>query len=312
MSTVDLSHIGKAKSGGRPPLEEPLIVVALAKAWMAEYETAGHTQKPMSIADRKYRASWTTSCDRQMYYLITSTELSEPMTVADYWRFGMGSMVHDALEKSIASLFPDAECEVAVDLRPIGLDGAATVDIIVTIDGRKIVVEVKSINGYGFKMAVTSFRSPPEGPRYSAVVQGALAALAADADELRVGYLSLENLSPSMALDYADEEGIGRFAAEWAFGRDEFEPVARHHVARVNRIFALAEDGILPTRQLHDPFAYPAGAVIEDPMRKMWVVRNAKGKATQTGTCWECDYCSFRTKCIDDKAGGATSTSQVF
>jgi ethanolamine utilization protein EutP (predicted NTPase) len=221
-------------------------------------------------------------------------------------------MVHEYLQTEFTALFPNKTItvEAKTDLASIGLDGSATVDIVIEPDSddqRTIVVEVKTINGFGFKKAATSFKGPPTGPRWGAIVQGALSAAARNAD-LIIVYVSLENLSPAMALSYGDGTTLGQFAAEWHIDASTAADIAAAEVARINHVLTMADADILPPRTIHDP-ELPAGATVVDPARKTWHVRNATS-LLGTGTTWMCDYCDYRSKCIEDGEGGAPTTEE--
>lgn len=308
---ADHSNLPLRTSGAdRSPVKRPVVVPVLAQKWfdtMSDKDTA----RPMAVADRRFRASWAGKrCDRSLAYALTGKPESEPNTLADYWRFGLGTMVHEYLQQAFTDLFPNVQVEVPVDLEPIGLNGAATVDMVIPPQAkgdRATVVEIKTINGFGFKKSATAFKGPAEGPRWSAVVQGALAATALEAD-LIVAYLSLENLSPSMALSYGDGSTVGQFAAEWHYTFEQCAQIAVGEVARVNRVMYMVDDGIVPPRAIHDPDV-DAGGVVFDPAKGSWsVVTN--GAITGTGRTWMCDYCSHRSACIADGEGGSPSTQE--
>lgn len=291
----------------RSPVKNPIVVPVLAEKWLAKYQADNELEKPKAIADRRFRASWASKrCDRSLGYALTDTPVSEPLTLADYWRFGLGTMVHEYVQEAFTDLFPGVRSEVAVDLKEIGLDGAATVDMVLpaaTPADRPIVVEIKTINGFGFKKAATAFKGPAEGPRWSAIVQGALAAAALGAD-LIVAYLSLENLSPNIALSYGDGTTVGHFAAEWHYRYEQAHEIATAEVLRINRVLNMVDSDILPPRALHDP-EVRSGATVFDPSRGSWSVVN-NGTIVDSGRTWMCDYCSHREQCIKDGEGGAS------
>lgn len=302
----DLSELSAvSRTGGVPPVANPVVVPVLAERWFAKYRDDGQTEKSKAIPQRRFRASWAAKrCDRSLHYALTDVAASDPATLADYWRFGLGTMVHEYLQDTFVDLFPDTDVEVPVDLLPIGIDGSATVDMVINRGSQRTVVEIKTINGFGFKKAATAFKGPAEGPRWSAVVQGALAAHALDAD-LIVAYLSLENLSPSIALSYGDGTTVGQFAAEWHFSREQVREIAEAEVVRINQVMEFADVGVLPPRALHDP-EVEEGATVADPMKGSWLVR-AGDVVLGTGRTWMCDYCDHRQQCVADGEGGSIS-----
>ena len=304
----DLSSLPyPSRRDGMPPVSKPIVVPLLAQRWFEQYVADGQLHRAKAMPERRFRASWASKrCDRSLQSALNDVEPSNPSTLADYWRFGLGTLVHNGLESVIHTLFEHAECEVAIDLAPIGLDGSATVDIVIpaTDDTRTTVIEVKTINGFGFKKSATSFKGPPEGPRWGAIVQGALAAAALDAD-LIIAYLSLESMSPSLDLAYGNGTDVGRFAAEWHIDAEQAKAIAMAEVARITRVLALTDAGVLAPREIHDPEVQPGGVVF-DPKRGAWQVLDS-GNVVGTGTTWMCDYCDHRDRCIADGPGGQTT-----
>lgn len=300
----DLSDLQvSSRTEGKPPVSQPVVVPVLAQRWFEKYQSENDLALGKAIPERWFRASWAAKrCDRSLHYALTETVATEPATMADYWRFGLGTMVHEYLQDTFVDLFPNTEVEVPVDLAPIGLNGSATVDMIIQSDVGRTVVEIKTINGFGFKKSATAFKGPAEGPRWSAVVQGSLAAAALDAN-LIVAYLSLENLSPSIALSYGDGTTVGQFAAEWHFDAETCARIAADEVARVNRVMDMTSAEILPPRAVHDPEVQP-GATVVDPMKGSWMVRDGD-MVVATGRTWMCDYCDHRSQCVADGVGGS-------
>lgn len=283
----DLSALPSATGPeGRAPDPSPRFVTALAQAW---YDSQDRSDRERAVPGTRFRASWAGKCSRDLWWSLRDEPLSDPPTIADVWRMELGKLVHEGLDEAITAAFPGAEVEVKVDLRPT-FDGSATVDVLLQTDSKLTLLELKTINGFGFKMAATSFKGPPEGPRDNAVIQAALAAEALGADELVVGYLSLENLSPSMAPTYGDGSDIGRFAAEWTYLPAEYLPIAAQERKRVEWVFDQDE--------VPDAFVYVDGRTVKlsPPGSGQWVVE-AGGQITDTGKTWHCDYCWNRTKC---------------
>lgn len=295
-----------------PPVPTPEILGPLLHGWFDQYLADGNATRAKAIPGTMFRASWAGArCDRALYYRMSDTPESEPLTIADAWRFNLGNAVHLYLQEMLPTLFPHSDVEVPVDLRPLGVDGSATVDIVTYTDDSRssvdAVVEIKSINGFGFKKCATNFRGPATGPKHNAVVQGSLAAAALQARRLIVVYVSLENLSPNQALTYLNvDDDIGKFAAEWHYTADEVAALAAAEVARVNRVarYLTHADGVLPPRALHDP-EVPTGAIITDPAHQSgaWQVTDATS-VIDAGTTWHCGYCNFRSRCLTDGPGG--------
>lgn len=296
------------RNEGNPPSPNPKFVTQLAEAWYADLvSNNGHGHDldlTRAIPEAgPYRGSYASKrCDRDLYYALSGVEQSDPPGVADQWRFAIGHMVHDGIQK-VMNRVHDGKVLVEndVDLNPAGIPGSAHADLIVLDDdGAEVcVVEYKTINGFGFKMAATTFKGPPEGPRSGHALQAAMVAVARGVPYFAVGYFSLENLSPSMAADFANGE-IGRFTAEWRYKTDDWVGEVNREAQRVARILDDIDQGRMSPRRLDDP-EYPENAIVEEPDRKgRWTATTDDGIVVGTGTAWMCDYCSFRTRCIED------------
>lgn len=303
-----------AASAGNPPDSSPRFVTALADRWYKDYVDGGNEDRSFAVPGTRWRASWAAGCARKVAYSIDHadarrqgdddrvvlTKPSNPPTVADLWRMNLGTMVHTALEEIFPAAFPGADIELAVDLRP-EVDGSATSDIVVRQpDGKVIVVELKTKNGFGYKLATTNFKGPPDGPSYNHKVQAAVLAHALGADELVVGYLAMECISPGLA-DGMGLGDVGRFAAEWTYPKEVFTPWALQEHKRVGRIISVVDsDGPSEVPRAVDDDEVPREARIVDPSKGAWEVRDADGVVTQVGRTWFCSYCSYQDRCCVD------------
>lgn len=294
---------GKAEVHDEPPAKDPKFAGLLAAAWAAEYieSEARSTAAPCRI-----RHSDAGKCSRAISYQLLGEPVSEPLTLADHYRFNMGTLVHDQYQAVITALFPDALIENVVTFGQPDAQGrvlsAGHGDVCVTLsdDGVRYSVELKTINGFGFQKAI-GLKGAAEGPRSGAKIQAALNALGSDADVMVIVYLSLDVIGAGPAQKAGLKEWE-RFSAEWRYERDEFEPIALAEIERFNEIVLLADSDILAERYLPDP-DIPEGARITNPTKGTWTVE-VDGRLWDTGTTWQCNYCAFQTKCADDAAVG--------
>lgn len=288
------------RENGNTPARNNFVAEALAQAWFDDYLARGEDSLELAIPEAgPYRASFASArCDRALWYKLNHVEESNPMTIADAWRFGIGTMVHEGIQPAVNAIFPDAEHEVDVDLRTIGLPGSAHADHVIVHEGVKTLVEYKSIGGFQFKIMATTFKGAATGPRFGAVVQAAIIAKALGAERIVIAYLSLENIGAGMAETFSDSEA-GRFAAEWHYTVAEMDDLIEYEVERVNEII---ETKVAPPRRLHDP-EYPGGAIIQAPLkdRAPWTLAE-EGIVLDSGTTWMCGYCNFRDTCKEDGA----------
>jgi len=270
-----------------------LVVHRIAEAW------AEGNEAPSQPDETKWRGSWAGMCARKIAYMVADVPETNPSSTADIWRMGLGSVVHELLQPAIEQWIGsdttlNAEEEVNVVL---GEHGHGHVDLVLeTDDGKTVVVELKTINGFGYKMAIEK----GEGPRHSAVLQGSMYARALNADYLVLAYLSLENIAPGRAEKFGLDD-IGRFAAEWHLTPDEFFPLAEQEMERIEGI-ALATEAegpqSIPRRFSHSDPDVPFPAEIDDPSKGLWV------EGTSYGKVWQCNYCNHQDQCVQDKANG--------
>lgn len=295
-----LADTPRGASGGNKPDEHPRFVTAVANAWHAEYLAEGKDKRAMA-SDTPFRGSDAGFCSMSLALTLLVRagfgEESNPDTLSGQWRMNLGVMIHSLMEKYLPLAFPGAQCEVV----GVTVEGEASfhADVLITLDdGTKILFELKSINGTGFKSATIGYRkdSPPEGPRSNAVLQAALAAEAFNCDEVVIGYLSMENIGDGIAKSNGLDD-IGKFAAEWTFTRDQFIELAENERARLRFINATVKAGRLPDRTLPD---LPDGAVITDPKSGSWSVTDPANplNVLDVGTTWQCGYCRHQDSCI--------------
>lgn len=289
------------------PSKQPFFAQAIGDAWYAQYKADGKDTLELAIPEAgPYRASYAGKrCDRQLYYALMGLPETNPSDLADAWRFELGHRVHDMAQEMVERCWPDGENEVNVDLNAIGIPGSAHVDTVITHEGHKTVVEIKSATGFSFKMATTTFSGPPEGPKFSAILQGAMAAKALGAERLVIVNFALENLSKSWAYG---EDPVTRFAGEWHFLVSDLEEAIAFEVARIEDILKMVALEEVPEPYVHDPGEVAQGklapgARITDPTKGLWIVEddepNAQGirEIVDTGKYWLCGYCEQRDRC---------------
>jgi len=210
----------------------------------------------------------------------------------------LGSLVHEVFQAAAEEALPNAQSEVKVDMRPFGLDSSGHIDLVSTEDGKITALEVKTVNGFASKLAVGG-QGPAQGPRSSAIVQAALNGLGINADEVRIILLFMENISPSVAKKIGFTKPWQKFCAEWVLTREEYEPIAKAEIVRMNGILEIVDRGELAPRSIPD---LPEGALITDPSKGSWTVEQ-DGMIIDAGQYWACDgYCAFKDQCLKDGA----------
>lgn len=275
---------------------KPLITHLLARKLWRDAQTP----KPTALGT-PLRYSSAYSCSRQQGYAAFEAEPTEPMDESGAWVTGLGTIVHEALQAAIKDLYHDAEFEV-----PSGteyLSGSCDALIpsywfgsVREAYGSHVVYELKTMGTYSFDKQVGWKRqrgewSYPEGPARKAIAQAGMNALGIEAgrDDVKkiywvvMGSLTFEALS-KMKADKMGVEDYQRFMGEWWIPREEWEPIAMEELKRMSDINESLTHGYLPERAARD-----------DGGRLIFLNPN--------GSDWQCQYCAFRTLCLQDGVG---------
>ena len=186
------------------------------------------------------------------------------------------------------------------------ISGSGSADMMIDyfgVDGllKRQIVELKTINGFGFKMSATGFKGPAQGPRLSHVQQAALCAHGLDADEMIICYLSMENVSPSLAGSYCDDPEFGRFTAQWSYDRADIERVVSTEKARIANVLSLTHVADSPASIARQVYSDSGVLVdISDPRSGAWMSVSSEGAVVDAGKTWTCGYCRYQDQCVKD------------
>jgi hypothetical protein len=295
---------------GWKPDRAPRFASVLAETWMRDRLAEG--PRPRAVSDKRFRHSDAGNCARAVAYAALDLPASNPMDIAGFWATGMGTLLHEQLQAALKSRYPGIEDEVVCIID--GFEGSGHADLAVGLtlgagpDAQhynpgqrvKVVVEVKTVGGYAYKLAVGE-RGQAKGPSWSYVVQGALNAKALGADELVIALLARDVISVQAAQRGGFDE-LTRFCAEWTLTREEYEPIAATEIERVSGILGLLDKGMLPRRTIPDP-ELPRRNLITDPARGTWVEVDGDGNMTDAGSTWHCAYCKWMDTCATTGPG---------
>lgn len=299
---------------GWAPDAEPRFVHLLAEKWHAENEEQG--PRPHAIDGTRFRHSDAGGCARKIAYKAAGLAPTNPMDITGSWNTRLGTMIHDAWQEALVERL--GEDAVGVEVTSQCFDeGSGSMDALISIDvgtfpGREgvhtISYELKTVGGYAMKSAIGKIRrgTPPEGPKRDHIIQGSLNALAHNADELIIGYLAKETLSAN----YDDVPDLGKFCAEWSLTREQFEPIARLEIERVEGILALLDRGELAARKVPGT----PGEIV-DPSTSRWEQHDSDGMVLDTGSVWNgsfcAGYCSHYSLCRQTEPGRIPVESAV-
>jgi len=253
------------------------------------------------------RYSSTFSCGRQQGYAAFNADPTEPMDEAGAWVTGLGTIVHEALQEAIGRRFPSAQFEVPSMIGDF-LSGSCdalidTYDVGTNYGGTHVLYELKTMGTYAFDKQVGWNRlrgtiNNPQGPAGKAVAQAGLNALGIEGEnpEIRIetlvmGSIGFEALSKNKA-DNLGIQGVNRFLAEFEVPRSEWEPLALEELERLKEFASIINRDYLPDRWAQD-----------DDNEFMTLDPN--------GRAWQCDYCAFKSVCMDDGPGLIKITSSA-
>lgn len=300
----DLSDLPAAGPDGLTPDPDPRFIGVLVEAWAEANDDA----KPTAHGT-PFRHSDAGKCARALSYAALGIAKSDPMDLTGVFNVTLGTKLHDEWQAALLARYPDAEIEVKV--RTVGADGSGHIDAVIRQsqgvepagDTAKVIAyELKTVGGFAFKAAVGAARkgTPAEGPKAAHLYQAALNGKAVDADEVVVGYLAKEAISVSAGARFGIVDPIQRISAEWTLTRDQYEPIAEMETTRVAAVLELVERGeVAPRRGVE----MPPRAEVTEPTSGAWLAKDADGTLVETGSTWECGYCSWRTLCAGTLPG---------
>lgn len=322
---ADLSQLPSAakQTEGEPPDKTPRFVQLLVEEMARNNAEAG--DKPTAFGTR-IRHSDAGKCARAIAYSAAGIPKSDPMDLAGVWVTSLGTLIHEAWQEALQKAFPGAQIEPK--LRIDGLDASGHADAILdwpcdcideaprysnlgpdhdgspdpcsvcddTGTARRILIELKTGGGFAHKLRIGE-RGLAQGPSHEHKLQAALNADAVNADEVVIAYMATEAIS----LGAAGRKGLSeleRFAGEWSYSREQFEPWAQAEQKRLQGILDLLDKGELAARKVPNP-EMPPGAEIVDVASSRWELRQA-GKIVDTGSMWGgqfCSYCPYHSTC---------------
>jgi hypothetical protein len=259
----------------------------LVETWAKAAQDKG--PKPHAVPGTTMRHSMSGKCSRAIHYYLAGEKVTNPFDLPAYWATGLGTAIHEWWQDTLREAFPTATVEVPCHIPSADSSGAADA-VVIQEDGTRVLLELKSINGFGFKRMAEG----GEGPRHGDYVQSAMNAYALNCDELVLIYLSLEAISRGRAASKGLDE-IERIAKEFRVEKQHFMPTVE---AELKRWESIRETGPDTPRIIPDP-EYVPGTVVADPSKGRLEVA---GKTA--GYAWQCGYCGYQDQCAADAANG--------
>ena len=197
------------QAGEHPPTAKPRFL----SHYVNYLERQRHESTPAEGA--RMRHSNAAKCSRALSFQLAGF-VAEPIDAAGLHIMNEGQLLHEQVQQALVDAYGD-QCETEVVCTIPAADSAGHIDAVIwtrpptcqcpeecECTPHKVALELKTVGGFAFKAAMGE-RGPAEGPRYSAVVQGALNAYAIGADELVIAYLATEAISKQAA----SRKGVG-------------------------------------------------------------------------------------------------------
>lgn len=289
------------KTGGWAADGAPRFAHLLAEKWHAENMAAG--ERPHAVEGTRFRHSDAGGCARKIAYKAAGLPATDPMDITGSWNTRLGTLIHDAWQEALQEAYPHAQIEVTSQAFD---DGSGSMDALIKIDvpgpdpfAQWVTsYELKTVGGYAYKSAIGKVRrgTPPEGPKHDHIIQASLNALAHNADEVVIGYLGKETLSKN----YSEVDDISKLCAEWTLTREQYEPIARLEIERIEGILKLLDGGEIAARKVP---GYPG--VIVNVAEAIYEKDDEVGPFIM-GTIWNgsfCTYCSHYSLCRAQPGG---------
>lgn len=215
-------------------------------------------------------------CARAIAFKMVDFPATNPPGPDSLINFYIGDVIHDIVQRSIISKWPNAQAEVRGKL-----DDYITVraDVLYSAEDEKLVTcEIKTVSDFAFEKATAlKLKSngrwarktqEAEGPKREHVLQNTIGAKILNAD-----YIALVYIRKTAAKD----EPI---LFEWRYRVERFTEETERELARLKGIVDLMREGKLPEREYE-------GKIIENPLKVKF----------------PCSYCGFLDACVSEQIG---------
>lgn len=264
---------------------------ALDNALLLKREEEGALE--LAHEDALVRHSDAGKCSRAIQYKVRGVE-PEPHGATTLYTFAIGTGLHEMYQDVLTSHaeYNGWEIELEKKIHVPEAYSAGHLDALIHKPEGKETVEIKTINGTGYKSAIGLGRYEA-GPRYSAFLQSAINAVATGSETMRVVYLPLEVVSLSVARKKGIPNNLRHFA-QWTYNVSEFVEIGDAELERFRWIVESERSGRLVPRHIPDP-ELPSHSKVTNPNTGTVV-----GLDGTTGRTWQCDYCDFRNQCLED------------
>lgn len=232
-----------------------------------------------TAAGTPFRCSDAGSCIRKRGLAAVGAVESNEIAPTSLLAFEIGNSIHETIQDAFAASDDfEFEAETPIDLSNLGVSLSGHCDGIITMpNSRKIILELKTMAGFGFRLAQS-------GPKREHVAQSGLYALGVDASAILLVYVAKEGdfragFKPGAVLQWEidlDDE---------VFPGETVKDVA---LAEMDN-FKLAEDHLKAGEVAPRLVPNDAGELIE--------VEDVPGYMAKGAKPWQCAYCQYNDAC---------------
>jgi len=209
-----------------------------------------------------FAPSYFTSCKRQIFYKKIGQEASNPISEASYFKMALGSSSHEKIQDILKDIGILQECEDMKTIDYKGLTFNYRLDGIVEIEGKKYIIEIKTVYAAGF-------RSIEEKPKSDHFIQ------------LQC-YLNFENIEDGLILYVGRDNG---FIVEHYIKRDS--QFVDNKIDELKELKKMIEKKELPDKDFQIQLKNTGEGISE-----YFTKDKIKYKSN-----WQCSYCAYHDKC---------------
>jgi len=189
-------------------------------------------------------ASEAQKCSRQIAFRLLEVAGATEFSTTTLLAFDIGNRVHAHVQAAFRQVYPDFKDEIAWVLEPEQKVSGRADGLYTDDEGRKVVVEIKSMNPMAWAQAARR-----DMPHYEHALQAHLSAYVLGAQVIHLVYVNKAGKQ--------DDSPVLEWVAEADLAMAEIE------LARLQQVVDLAETGVAPER-------WYDGDVIERPESKKW------------------------------------------
>jgi len=228
------------------------------------------------------RGSSAYNCARRIGFEVARVAECEPLPYETLLAFHLGRAMHERVQSGLHSLWSEFQSEVECDLRPLGYDLSGHADGLMIEGDKRVVVEIKTMTAYPFKLAMKGGKTEAPGPKIEHLLQSGIYCYGLHADGVHLVYISKDasyrdGIRPGMTLEFY----VGMDEVVEPYDRTLHELVVEE-LDRMQGIWEQVRAGQIPERHI------PGHGYVE-------MVPSYQGPSKEQP--WNCRFCANNTDC---------------